>query len=75
MDKVRKIAMVANQVKMENEDRLDVAYWLSRYPTERISAVTSLRRRYFTWLNGSFPTKMGKSGLSKEDGCLSRINI
>jgi len=60
MDKVRKIAMVANQVKMENEDRLDVAYWLSRSPTERISAVTSLRRRYFTWLNGSFPTKMEK---------------
>jgi hypothetical protein len=60
MDKVRKIAMVANQVIMEDEDRLDVAYWLSRTPQERISAVTNLRRTYFTWLNGSFPTKMEK---------------
>jgi len=60
MDKVRKIAMVANQIKMEDEDRLDVAYWLARTPQERISAVTNLRRTYFTWLNGSFPTKMEK---------------
>jgi len=60
MDKVRKIAMVANQIKMEDEDRLDVEYWLSRTPQERLSAVTNLRRTYFTWLNGSFPTKMEK---------------
>lgn len=60
MDKVRKIAMVANQKKMEDEDRLDVGYWLSRTPQERISAVTNLRRTYFTWLNGSFLEKMDK---------------
>jgi len=58
MGKVRKIAMVANQIKMEDEDRLDVEYWLSRSPKERISAVTNLRKTYFTWLNGSFPSKM-----------------
>jgi len=58
MGKVRKIAMVAHRINMEDEDRLDVEYWLSRSPMERISAVTSLRRTYFTWLNGSFPSTM-----------------
>jgi len=58
MNKIRKIAMVAHRIKMEDEDRLDVKYWLSRSPMERISAVTNLRRTYFTWINGSFPSKM-----------------
>jgi len=60
MEKKRKIAMVAHRIKMEDEDRLDVEYWLSRSPKERISAVTRLRRTYFTWLNGSFPSKMDR---------------
>jgi len=45
---------------MEDEDRLDIAYWLSQTPQERISALTNLHRTYFKWLNGSFPTKMEK---------------
>lgn len=60
MAKTRKIALVANQIKIEDEDRLDVEYWLSRSPQERISAVTQLRRTYYTWLNGYFPSKMEK---------------
>ena len=58
--KVRKIAMVANKVRMEDEDELDVVFWLNQPVSERIKAVTSLRRSYFTWLNGSFPSKITK---------------
>jgi hypothetical protein len=58
--KVRKMAMVVNRVKMEDEDELDVLFWLNQPIAERIKAVTSLRRNYFTWLNGSFPDKIAK---------------
>lgn len=58
--KVRKMAMVANRVKMEDEDELDVVFWLNQPVSARIKAVTSLRRSYFTWLNGSFPDKIIK---------------
>lgn len=56
--KVRKMAMVFNQVKMEDEDVLDIAFWLDQAPEERLKTVVSLRKSYFTWLNGSFPAKM-----------------
>ena len=49
--------MVVNRVKMEDEDELDVVFWLNQPISERIKAVTLLRRHYFTWLNGSFPEK------------------
>ena len=58
--KVRKIAMVVNRVRMEDEDELDVIFWLNQPVSERLKAVTSLRRNYFTWLNGSFPDKITK---------------
>lgn len=56
----RKIPRVANMVKMEDEDSADVAFWLSRPPAERLTEVVRLRLNYFTWANGSFPTKMEK---------------
>jgi hypothetical protein len=56
----RKIAMVATQVKMEDEDKLDVAFWLSRTPSERLSEVSRLRQNYFNWLDGKFPQKIEK---------------
>ncbi len=56
----RKIAMVVNHVKMEDEDTLDVAFWLSQTPSSRLAEVFRLRRSYFTWANGSFPEKMDK---------------
>jgi hypothetical protein len=56
----RKIAMVVNHVKMEDEDALDVAFWLSQPPSLRLAEVFRLRRNYFTWANGSFPQKMDK---------------
>jgi hypothetical protein len=56
----RKIAMVVNHIKMDDEDVADVAFWLSRSPTERLSEVFRLRHNYFTWANGTFPTKMEK---------------
>lgn len=37
MKHVRKMAMVVNQVKMEDEDNLDVLFWLNRTASERLS--------------------------------------
>lgn len=56
----RKIAMVANHVKMEDEDTLDVTFWLAQTPAARLAEVFRLRKNYFTWANGSFPQKMDK---------------
>ncbi|TDG36643.1 hypothetical protein EZJ43_07475 [Pedobacter changchengzhani] len=53
--------MVANRVRMEDEDAMDVVFWLNQPVAERIKAVTTLRRRYFTWLHGSFPDKIAKA--------------
>lgn len=58
--KVRKMAMVVNRVRMEDEEELDVLFWLNQPISERLKAVASLRKHYFTWLNGSFPEKMIK---------------
>ena len=58
--KIRKMAMVVNRVKMDDEDSLDIVFWLNQPASEKIKAVTSLRRGYFTWLNGSFPDKIIK---------------
>ncbi|WP_211480904.1 hypothetical protein [Arcticibacter eurypsychrophilus] len=56
----RKMAMVVNQVKMEDEDSLDVLFWLSKSASERLSEVSRLRKNYFTWADGQFPEKMVK---------------
>jgi len=60
MEHIRKIAMVVNQVKMEDEDSLDVLFWLSRTVSERLSEVSRLRKNYFTWADGKFPEKIEK---------------
>lgn len=56
----RKMAMVVNHVKMEEEDNLDVLFWLSKTVSERLSEVSRLRRNYFTWADGLFPEKIEK---------------
>ena len=60
MKEIRKIATVVNQVRMEDEDVLDVAFWLAQTPSARLAEVFRLRKNYFTWANGSFPDKMEK---------------
>jgi hypothetical protein len=60
MEGKRKMAMVVNRVKMEDEDALDVEFWLGKTPLERLAEVVRLRKNYFTWLNGSFPQKIEK---------------
>lgn len=60
MKKERKMVMVAQQVKMEDEDHLDVLYWLSRSVSERLAEVSRLRRSYFSWADGMFPEKIEK---------------
>jgi hypothetical protein len=56
----RKIAMVVNHVKLEDEDSLDVLFWRSKSIKERIAEVTRLRINYYTWLNGSYPESITK---------------
>ncbi|WP_299290008.1 hypothetical protein [uncultured Mucilaginibacter sp.] len=56
----RKMAMVVNHVKMEDEDYLDVQFWKSKSLTERLAEVTRLRVNYYTWLNGFYPEKIEK---------------
>ena len=58
MEVKRKMIMVVNHVKMEDEDALDVDFWLTKTPSERLSEVMRLRKNYYTWLNGSFPQKI-----------------
>lgn len=56
----RKMIKVVNHVKMDDEDGLDVVYWLQKTPAERIAKVTRLRINYFTWLNGAYPSRIEK---------------
>jgi hypothetical protein len=60
MKNQRKMVMVVNQVKMEDEDQSDVLFWLSKTASERLSEVGRLRRNYFMWANGVFPEKIEK---------------
>ena len=45
---------------MEDEDSLDVLFWLCKTASERLSEVGRLRRTYFTWADGLFPEKIEK---------------
>jgi hypothetical protein len=45
---------------MEDEDILDVSFWLSKTSSERLAEVFRLRRNYFTWADGFFPGKIEK---------------
>lgn len=59
--KKRKMAMVANQVKIEEEDFRDVVFWLGRPASERIAEVARLRKAYYSWLLGTYPERMEKT--------------
>lgn len=56
----RKMAMVVNRVKADDEDALDIAFWLTKTPSERLAEVFRLRKNHFRWANGYFPEKMEK---------------
>lgn len=58
--KEREIAMVFNQIKMEEEDKFDVLFWKSQSVSERLSEVARLRKSYFTNENKPYPTKIEK---------------
>ncbi len=62
----RKIVLVANHVKMADEDRLDVLFWRSKPAFERLQVVVRLRRKYFTNSNGAFPEKIEKVVFKKQ---------
>ncbi len=50
----RRIAPVARIVKLEDQDRLDLEYWLSRSPEERFNAVHEIRKEYSLQRYGSY---------------------
>ena len=52
--------MLINQISVEDEDYADVLFWRSKSIAERLEEVMRLRKNYYTWLEGSFPLKMGK---------------
>ncbi len=52
--------MVARKVQSEEEDSLDVQFWLDQPVAARISEVTRLRQEYYSWLLGEFPKRMEK---------------
>lgn len=60
MKQERKIALVVNRVRMEDEDHLDILFWLNKSISERLAEVSRLRKNYFTWINGDFPEKIEK---------------
>ena len=56
----RKIALVVNHVKMDDEDINDVSYWLSCSASERIAEVSRLRIAYFSSSEKTFPSHIEK---------------
>ncbi|MEB2782393.1 hypothetical protein U3A58_18535 [Algoriphagus sp. C2-6-M1] len=60
MEKVRKIAVVANHIKADDEDRKDVIFWLNKTSSERLGEVYRLRKNYYNWKNGFYPSKIEK---------------
>jgi hypothetical protein len=51
---------VINQVKQDEQDELDLLYWLSKTPAERLQEVTRLRYNYYRWRDKVFPDKIEK---------------
>ena len=56
----RKIALTVRHILKEDEDRLDVDFWLSKSPSERLTEVVRLRRLYFSSPGKTFPDKIEK---------------
>jgi hypothetical protein len=58
--KERKMQMVVHKIKMDEEDQMDVQFYLKQPATGRIAEVTRLRHEYCTWFLGEFPKQMQK---------------
>jgi hypothetical protein len=74
MEIKRKMEIVVNQVKMEDEDTLDVSFWLGKTPYEKLSEVSRLRKNYFMWADGSFPVKMERVISQRKMECSNPIS-
>lgn len=61
------MTIVANQVRMDEEDVRDIQFWLGRPASERIAEVTRLRRIYYSWLLGSYPQHMEKTVIQRKN--------
>jgi hypothetical protein len=60
MSAKRKIALTVNQVLQQDEERLDVEFWLRKSPSERLAEVNRLRRLYFSTSEKPYPEKIEK---------------
>ena len=58
--KKREIAMVVNQIKMEDEDKSDVLFWNNKSVSERLAEVIRLRKNHYSSHSIPYPTKMVK---------------
>jgi hypothetical protein len=58
--KTRKLKMVVNHIKLEDEDQLDLHFWRKKKPIERLEEVYRLRKNHFTQKNGFYPKSIEK---------------
>jgi len=45
---------------MEDEDSLDILFWLNKTASERLEEVSRLRKSYYLWSTGIFPERIEK---------------
>ena len=54
------MALVINQIKMEDEDKSDVLFWENKSVSERLAEVVRLRKNYCSSHSIPYPAKMVK---------------
>ena len=52
------MALVVNQIKIEDEDKSDVLFWQNKSVAERLAEVVRLRKKHFSSKKIQYPTKM-----------------
>ena len=61
MEKKRKMEIVANLVNREDEDLMDIIFWLKKTESERLQEVYRLRQNFFQSPGKPFPKKISKT--------------
>jgi hypothetical protein len=57
----RKMEIVANLVNREDEDLMDIIFWLNKTESERLQEVYRLRQNFFQSPGKPFPKKISKT--------------
>ncbi len=58
--KERKIAKVVNRIPLEMEGETDLDFWLTQTPDQKFEELMRLRKFYWEWKLGFYPTKIEK---------------